>query len=495
MIDTHRRFQLAATCFASLLLTACATAPTPAAMSVQSPVNQGESFDLVILGGRVIDPESGLDGVRNIGIVDGVVRAVTTDALRGRERSDAQGLVVAPGFIDLHHHSFSADALQRKVRDGVTAAFEMELGVDDVDVWYNDLEGRSPIHFGASVGHPAIRMRVLVDSVMPIPAGEGATRLATPEEIAEMRRRIDQQLRRGAIGVGMGIEYTPGATPWEVVEMFRAAANFAGAPVHVHVRGTDEPQFWMETAELFMAALVTGAPLQIVHANSSFGGDAPKLFEMMAAARARGLDVTTETYPYTASMTRIDAAPFDDWQEWPDTRFQRFVWPSTGERLTRATFGEYRKTGGVVVIEGMTEEKLLPTLTSPLPMIVSDGVVEEGGAHPRAAGTFARVLGRYVREQRVLTLMDALRKMTLMPAQRLEARVPAMKGKGRIRVGADADLTLFDPLTVIDRATYAQPQLSSAGIHHVIVGGVQVVRNGDLIGSLAPGRAVRGAIR
>lgn len=484
--------------FITTWLAVCALVPALAfgqAVPGQGTARGNTSFDLVIVGGRVMDPESGLDAVRNIGIVDGVVRAVTEDSLIGRERIDATGLVVAPGFIDLHHHSFSVGALRRKALDGVTAAFEMELGVEDVGSWYDGLAGQSPIHFGAAVGHPVTRMRVLVDSSPPIPAGEGATRLATPEEIAEIRRRVEQQLAHGAIGVGMGIEYTPGTTPWEVLEMFRAAAGFVGAPVHVHVRGTDEPQFWMETAELFMAAIVTGAPLQIVHANSSFGGDAPKLFEMIAAARSRGLDVTTETYPYTASMTRIDAAPFDDWQEWPDARFQRFVWPSTGERLTRATFGEYRKKGGVVVIEGMSEEKLLPTLTSPLPMIVSDGVAEADGAHPRAAGTFSRVLGRYVREQGVLSLMDALRKMTLMPAQRLEARVPAMQRKGRVRVGADADLTLFDPLTVIDRATYAQPELPSAGIRFVIVGGVPIVRDAVLNESLAPGRAVRGAIR
>lgn len=477
---------------ALLLSAACAPVrPSPAAPPASA---SPERFDLVIVGGRVMDPESGLDAVRSIGITDGVIRAISERALDGDDAIDARGLVVAPGFIDLHQHSFHPEALRSKVLDGVTAAFEMELGVPDVDEWYADLEGRSPIHFGASAGHPAIRMQVLTGSASVIPSGEGATRLASAEELAEIRRRIEQQLGGGAIGVGMGIEYTPGATPWEVLETFRAAARFPGAPVHVHVRGTDEPQFWMETAELFLAAVVTGAPLQIVHANSSFGGDAPKLFEMIEAARARGLDVTTETYPYTASMTVIEAAPFDDWESWPDERFDRFVWPSTGERLTRATFGEYRKQGGVVVIEGMTEEKLLPTLTSPLPMIVSDGVAEAEGAHPRAAGTYARVLGRYVREQGVLTLMDALRKMTLLPAQRLEARVPGMRAKGRIRVGADADLTLFDPQTVIDRATYLEPTLPSAGIRHVIVNGVPVVRDGSLQDSVSPGRAMRGPL-
>lgn len=478
-----------------VLVAACAMPGVAVRAPEAAPVPQG-SYDVVILGGRVIDPETGLDALGNVGIVNGEVRVIAEGPIEGRTRIDANGLVVAPGFIDLHQHSYTPEALRAKVLDGVTAAFEMELGVGDIDEWYAGVQGNAPIHFGAAIGHPFVRMRVLTGSLSPseLPQGEGATRAATPEEIARIRERVEHGLTRGALGVGLAIEYTPGATPWEVLEMFRAAAVFPGAPVHVHVRGTDPPQHWMETAELFLGALVSGAPLHIVHSNSSFGRDAPRLFEMIEAARARGLDVSTESYPYTASMTAIESAPFNDWETWPDERFQRFVWPPTGERLTRESFGRYRAIGGVVVIHGMTEERLRPTLTSPLTMIVSDGVLEDGSAHPRIAGTYARVLGRYVREERLLSLTEALRKMTLMPAQRLEARAPVMGRKGRLQVGSDADITIFDPETVIDRATYSEPLLPSTGIRYVLVGGELVVNNGELVHGVQPGRPVRGPV-
>jgi N-acyl-D-aspartate/D-glutamate deacylase len=454
-----------------------------------------EAYDLVILNGRVMDPESGLDAISNVGIRGGAIQIITAGPIDGRTALNARGLVVAPGFIDLHQHSHTPEAQQAKALDGVTAAFEMETGARDVDEWYAIPEGKSLIHFGATIGHPTVRKLVLTGSapLSGLPPGEGATRPATPGEILRIRERVEHGLRRGALGVGIALDYTPGATPWETIELFRAAASFPGAPVHAHVRGTD--QHWLETGEVFLAALVTGAPLHIAHVNSSYGSDGPRLFEMIEAARARGLDVTAEAYPYTAGMLPIDAGGTEDWESWPEHVFASYIWPPTGERLTRESYGSYRARGGLVVVELSTEEKLRPALASPLTMIVSDGELQDGVSHPRMAGSFARVLGRYVREEGLLTLMDALRKMTLMPAQRLEVRAPAMRNKGRIRVGADADITIFDPATVLDRATYSEPLLPSAGIRYVLVDGVLVVNDGVLNPGVAPGRAIRAPIR
>ncbi len=217
------------------------------------------------------------------------------------------------------------------------------------------------------------------------------------------------------------------------------------------------------------------------------------MLEMIADARAHGRDVTTEAYPYDAGMTEIQSATIQDvYKTAPDERLTELEWARTGERLNRESFERYTRIGGPVVVHTNTEPMVVAALTSPLTIIASDAYWQDGTGHPRTTGTFARVLGRYVRESHSLSLMDAIRKMTLMPAQRLEARVPAMKQKGRLRVGADADITIFDPATVIDRSTYREPSLPPVGIHHVLVNGVSVVANAQVVDGVAPGKAVRG---
>jgi N-acyl-D-aspartate/D-glutamate deacylase len=309
---------------------------------------------------------------------------------------------------------------------------------------------------------------------------------------------MEKGFRDGALAEGMGVNYTPGATRSEIVDMFRIAAQ-NGASVHVHLRyaGLLEPTTGMGgLEEVIAAAAATGAALHVVHVTSMGLKYTPDLIALIENARQRGMDVTTECYPYTAGSTDIKTAIFDPgWQEAFGITYRDLQWAATGERLTETTFAKYRKEGGIIVIHSIPESAVTACLGNPIVMVASDGMRITGPrVHPRGQGTFSRVLGHYVREEHALDLMTALRKMTLMPAQRLEKRAPVFNDKGRIRVGSDADLTIFDANRVIDRATYDDPLQYSEGIEYVLVNGVTVLKAGQLVDGVFPGRAARAPI-
>jgi dihydroorotase len=457
-----------------------------------------QGYDLVIAGGRVIDPESGLDAVRHVGIRGDRIAGVGPEPLSGRDTIDARGLVVSPGFIDLHRHAHGDDSYRYAARDGVTSVFELEIGTPDVEAWYRGLGPARLINFGVGAGHIGARMQVLGDRGFLLPTGPGRGP-ATAEQVVAILGVIERGLEAGGVAVGMGTAYTPGASDEELTAVLRLAAKH-GAFVHAHLGGGAA-----RLRAALGAAESTGTALHIAHVNGTAGDDIRSWLELVKDARDRSLDVTTEAYPYTAGATLIQSALYDGWETWPDERFARLQWAATGERLTRGTFAKYRAQGGSVISHSNTEDTLRISLTDPLPMIASDGGrdLEDRPTHPRASGTFARVLGHYVRDERVLSLTDALRRMTLEPARRLETRVPEMRDRGRIRVGAFADITVFDPATVIDRSTYTNAAAYSEGILHVVVNGVPVVRGGALsdkaemygqrvlVGAPMPGRAIR----
>jgi dihydroorotase len=322
-----------------------------------------------------------------------------------------------------------------------------------------------------------------------MPVADGAYGDASPSQVDEMMKRMEIGLSQGAVSIGAGFPYTPAATRDEQLAVFRVAA-MSKTPVHVHCRTGIAGL----TKELSLVD-ETDAALQVVHVNSTGLAEMPAMLEMINDARARGQDVTAEAYPYAAGMTEIQSATIlDRYGDAPSEQLAKIEWPRTGERLNRESFDRYREIGGPIVVHDNTEPMVAAAIASPLTMIASDTYWQNGTGHPRSAGTFSRVLGRYVRETQALSLMDAIRKMTVMPAQRLEARVPAMLRKGRLNVGADADITIFDAERVLDRATYREPSLSPVGIEHVIVNGVSVVANGRAMESVAPGKPVRAPI-
>jgi N-acyl-D-aspartate/D-glutamate deacylase len=457
----------------------------------------GQQYDLVLEGGRVIDPETGLDAVRNVGIRDGKIVRVSTEALNGRRLVHAGGLVVAPGFIDLHQHGQDMASQRVKALDGVTTALELEIGAPDVAQFLKAKEGRSLINFGTSASHLAARAAVFG---APLPAGTilpksgPVTDLpATPEQIEAIKQRLRAELDAGGLAVGMGIQYAPGATRLEVIDMFRLAAE-RRVPVYAHMRsaGRIEPGSAIESVgEVIGAAAVTGAALHIVHINSTCLRDSLECLSMIEGARARGLDVTTEAYPYIAGMTAVNSAVFNPgWREKMGIDYGDLVLPATGEHLTKERFDELHNSSAThwVLVFGNTQEIVDKVIPHPLVMIASDGLE----SHPRNAGTYSRALAQYVREKGTLTLMDAIRKMSFMPAEMLERSTPEARRKGRLQEGADADIVVFDAATISDRSTFQKPMEPSVGVRYLVVAGTFVVDDGKIVPDVFPGRAILG---
>lgn len=453
---------------------------------------QEPPFDLVIRGGRVIDPETRVDRIANVGIRGSTVVTVTDAPIAGARVIDARGRVVAPGFIDILSGAITPEGGRYKVTDGVTSLLAMHGGPVNVAAWYDSL-GRAGMHvnYGTTVGHGALRL------VVGIADREKA---ATDEQLSEMVRLARRAIMEGAVGIGFGVQYTPGASAEEVLALFRLGAEF-GVPVHLHTRflGPLPPENSVKgVQEVIADAAATGASAQVVHLNSIsvVQREVETALELIAGARARGIDVMADAYPWEAGSTGLESAVFDPgWPQRMSISHSDIELVKTGERLTEATFKQYREDGkpDPVVIHFVTKGANVAALTHPLVMVASDGGIQDGRGHPRGAGTFAKFLREYVREGRHLTLMEAIRKMTLMPAERLVKAAPVMRRKGRLSAGADADIVVFDPVRVRERATYAEPAQYSVGFDYVVVNGVVAVDGGRLVGGTTAGRPIRGA--
>ena len=467
-------------------------------------------YDIVLTGGRVIDPETKLDAIKNVGIIGNHIAEISSEPLRGKETINVTGLVVAPGFIDLHVHGRSNIEQEYQLHDGVTTALELEYGIEYLKEWYERRKSKALINYGASVCWPFERFKAmdrykqgsdqlhqttvkgestivnLVKTIIP-----SYTENATPAETEKTLGNIKNSLAEGGIGIGIPIGYLPKTKSDEMFKVFQLAGEM-NVLVFTHTR---EPNI-ISIQEVIADATLTGAPLHIVHINSMSLGQIDFAINMVRSAALRGFDITTELYPYTAGSTTLESAMFDEgWQEKLGISYNDVQWVATGERLTKETFSIYRKSGGIVIIHVMKPEWIKTGIAAPGVIIASDGMPYAKLAHPRTAGTFSRVLGKYVREDKVIDLNTAIEKMTLLPAKRLEGIAPMMRFKGRIQIGADADITVFNPNTVTDKATFEKGLEFSAGIEYVMVNGTLILKNGKTVTSVFPGQPVYGKFK
>jgi N-acyl-D-aspartate/D-glutamate deacylase len=472
------------------------------------------AYELVLRGGRIVDPANGRDLVADLAIDNGRVAAVSEEALPGDRVIDVGGLVVAPGFIDLHSHSPTPAGQSFQALDGVTTALELEAGAFPVTALDPLLPGGGRIHYGASVSHLAIRMQVLAnhdqahllipgrvhDPARPHRLQDAFTRQADEAEMAAMRALLREGLRDGGLGIGLLVDYlSAGITAAELAMVFDVAAEF-DAPVFAHIRrGLPGDSAGLE--ELLVEAERSGAALHVCHLNASAMQGVAHFLQLMAAARERGVRVTSEVYPYNAGSTQIGAAVFGrDWQAIFGIDYGDIEWSATGERLTAESFAHYRATqpGGEVIHHYGREDWVLRALEDRQVFIASDAMPmpePTTRVHPRGIGTFSRTLSRYGRDadaEAGFDLAALIDKMSAGPARALTGVAPVFARKGQLGVGADADITVFDPVAIDDRATYRAPLRHSVGVRYLLVGGVPVVENGSLLEGARPGHLLLG---
>jgi N-acyl-D-aspartate/D-glutamate deacylase len=472
----------------------------PSLAGAEPPPPAGHVFDRVITGGRVIDPETGYDHVADVGIDGGQITSISTDTLQGKTSIDAANLVVAPGFIDLLSYAPNDYGSWFKIGDGVTTNLAMH-GITDTPDGFFRMYGpdgiQPPVHYGGAFDDPWMRQYM----------ANVATRAARPSQITALVSEVEDGLAKGWLGLDFEPEYTPWVTDDEINAMAAVAAKHQ-VPVFFHARYSSPTEVGADNAaalaEIVKVAETTGAAVHVDHITSTGGTHTmPQSVATLEQARAKGLDVTACMYPYTFWATFIHATRFGPgWQQRFDISYGDLQVPGTSERLTQASFDRYRagRANTLVAAYAIPESDIVTGLQTDWIMIGSDCILEAPKGndppdnHPRGAGCFTRVLGHYVRDQKVLTLMAALRKMTILPAQRLEKRAPALTKKGRLQMGADADITIFDPDTVSDQSTVDDPAIAAKGIEYVLVMGQVVKDKTGLHKDVRPGMPVRSQI-
>jgi N-acyl-D-aspartate/D-glutamate deacylase len=455
-------------------------------VAVSTASAQQASYDIVINNGRVINPETKLDSLLNIGIRNGTIEAVTSSELHGKTTIDARGLIVSPGFMDILSYNPNPLGVWNKLADGVTTNLAMHGGTSNPKVWYANYErAHEPLNFGASFFYTEARNQFNLTRYQS----------ANKEQIQKLLVMAERAIKNGALGISFSLEYVPGITPEEIVPQMQLAKKY-GLPVFFHARYSDmeEPGTNIDALnEIIGYARQTGASVHIDHINSTGGTfSMARSLKMIEDARTSGLDITSCTYPYDYWGTYLNSARFDKgWQQRFHISYNDLQLAGTNERLTAESFRKYQRLGKLVVAYAIPDEDIVASLQSPFVMIGSDAILGSGyNNHPRASGAFSRTIGVYARDRHAISLMDAIGKMTILPALRLENECSAMKKKGRLSVGADADVVIIDYNKIADRSTVEHPEYPSTGIEYVIVNGKVVKDRNGLKKNVRAGKAI-----
>ena len=483
-----------------------------------------DAYDVVILNGRVMDPETKLDKVLNVGIKDGIIKVLTDEKIEGKETINAKGLVVAPGFIDTHIHGITKLGRKLLLLDGVTTAFATEFGVLDIDKFYNERK-KWRGNYGATVGLNFARMKVLdhvtaqddIDwlNATKEAAKKGAsnwsTKIPTPEEEKQIMALIKKGLDRGALGVGIAVGYASAGTPArEVYETQKLAAQY-GRITAAHTRfgsGIPPDEFILGGDEIIANAMYLKAPAIFQHFHN---GDWPLAVEFLEKAREQGYNIWGEIYPYAAYSTQAGSefvSPENFKRNGLDIS-KTVLDPSTGKYLTEEELKKMRKDNPnhLVVVFSRKKEDIakwvalegatigsdaMPALDAQGNVLPEDAPYDKIVTHPRAAGTHAKAL-RVARENNI-PLMGVLANLSYWSAKHMgDTGLESMKVRGRMQEGMVADITIFDPKTVADRADYEAGKngLPSAGIPYVLVNGVITVKDSELVPDAYAGQPIR----
>ena len=490
------------------------------------PSAQSQDYDIVINNGRVIDPETKLDAVRHVGIKDAKIALISKEPLKGKTVIDATGLIVAPGFIDFHAHGQNIPADRMQAFDGVTTALELESGILPVAGWYDIQEKTGRVlNYGVSAAWTYARVSAH-ENLEPEPKlkwfqdayalTKWVNNVSTPEQEKEIVEMIEQGIKEGSIGIGINSGYAPGYGYKEMLAVHQLAAK-SKVPTFTHIRNMsnlDPDSSVQGYAELISFATGAGSHVHVCHLNSTSLKDMPIIVRILRQAQERGANITVEAYPYGAGSGAVNSAMFTPENmkrmEAVASDFEYLGKPLTEEKLRKMqketpgeiiVFHYYRLPrdqhlldlavlypGGIIASDAMpwidkTTSKIIDGDVWPLP--------ENAFAHPRTAATYTKFFVDYVREGKKESLLDAIARCSYRPAKILQESVPQMENKGRIQVGMDADIVVFDLSKLKVRSSYTEPNQHSLGMQHVLVNGTPIVVDGKLDTTAFPGKPVR----